>query len=214
MITANGGRVYNTNGSTLSGNISGTGVLEFQSGTTYITGNNTSSGGIILSEYATVVINSANALGTGKITGRSRDNVYGGGGNLRTTATMTLANDIDLGFTSFYGSGSQQSVGFITDAGTTLTLTGNINNVGGYRPQNGFSKNGAGTMVLANARYDNGDSYPVRVYGGTLIVGDGGSRGTIGASSSVVASGAALKFNRGDTYLYSGGISGAGSLSR
>ncbi|EMF0716275.1 autotransporter-associated beta strand repeat-containing protein [Citrobacter freundii] len=214
VITANGGRVYNTNGSTLSGNISGTGVLEFQSGTTYITGNNTSSGGIILSEYATVVINSANALGTGKITGRSRDNVYGGGGNLRTTATMTLANDIDLGFTSFYGSGSQQSVGFITDAGTTLTLTGNINNVGGYRPQNGFSKNGAGTMVLANARYDNGDSYPVRVYGGTLIVGDGGSRGTIGASSSVVASGAALKFNRGDTYLYSGGISGAGSFEQ
>ncbi|MEG1121954.1 MAG: autotransporter outer membrane beta-barrel domain-containing protein [Citrobacter sp.] len=213
VITANGGRVYNTNGSTLSGNISGTGALEFQSGTTYITGNNTSSGGIILSEYGTVVINSANAVGTGKITGRSQDAVYGGGGNLRTTATMTLANDVDFGFTSFYGSGSQQSVGFITDAGTTLTMTGNFNWVGGYRPANGISKSGAGTMVLANASFQDG-GYPVRVYAGTLIVGDGGTRGTVGAASVQISSGAALKFNRSNTYVYSGSMSGAGSFEQ
>ncbi|WP_312284314.1 autotransporter-associated beta strand repeat-containing protein [Yokenella regensburgei] len=212
VINAGGGRIF-SNGATFSGNISGTGVLEFQGGTTYITGNNTSSGGIILSEYGTVVINSASAVGTGKITGRSQDAVYGGGGNLRTTATMTLANDVDFGFTSFYGNGGQQSVGFITDAGTTLTMTGNFNSVGGYRPANGISKSGAGTMVLANASFQDG-GYPVRVYAGTLIVGDGGTRGTIGAAPVQIASGAALKFNRGDTYLYSGGISGAGSFEQ
>ncbi|MDA8481057.1 autotransporter-associated beta strand repeat-containing protein [Citrobacter sp. Awk 4] len=212
LVNTSGGKIF-SNGGTFSGNISGTGTLEFQGGTTYITGNNTSSGGIILSEYGTVVINSANALGTGKITGRSQDSVYGGGGNLRTTASMTLANDVDFGFTSFYGSGNQQSVGFITDAGTTLTMTGNFNQVGGYRDSKGISKSGAGTMVLANTSYQDG-GYALRVYAGTLIVGDGGTRGTIGAAPVRISSGAALKFNRSDTYLYSGSMSGAGSFEQ
>lgn len=138
-----GGKVY-SNGATFSGHISGTGTLEFQGGTTYLTGTNTSSGGTILSEYGTLVIRSASALGSGKLTGRSVDIAYGGGGNLRTTQDMTLANDIDLGFTSFYGSSTQQSINFITDAGTILTLTGNINNVGDTGRQMALPKRAVG----------------------------------------------------------------------
>ncbi|MEG0868268.1 MAG: autotransporter-associated beta strand repeat-containing protein [Hafnia sp.] len=208
-----GGKVY-SNGATFSGHISGTGTLEFQGGTTYLTGTNTSSGGTILSEYGTLVIRSASALGSGKLTGRSVDIAYGGGGNLRTTQDMTLANDIDLGFTSFYGSSTQQSINFITDAGTILTLTGNINNVGGYRPANGFAKEGGGTLVLANASYQNGGSFPVRVRAGTLAVGDGGTRGTIGSADAQISSGAKLQFNHSDSYLYGGAISGAGAFEQ
>ncbi|CAI1196705.1 Outer membrane protein IcsA autotransporter precursor [Serratia quinivorans] len=210
VVAAGGGTVFGSNG-TLNGNISGSGLLRFYGGTTYVNGiNNTYSGGTLLSDYAIVIINSANALGTGKITGQSADTVYGSGGKLRTTADMTLANDIDLGRTSYYGGGN--SVGFITDANTTLTLTGNINNVGAYQNNNGMSKEGAGTLVLANTFF--GGGFPIRLLAGALVVGDGGTRGTLGASPVQIANGAKLLFNRSDVYSYGGGISGAGSLEQ
>ncbi|CAI1110713.1 autotransporter outer membrane beta-barrel domain-containing protein [Serratia quinivorans] len=210
VVAAGGGTVLGSGG-TLNGNISGSGLLRFYGGNTYVNGsNNTYSGGTLLSDYAVVVINSANALGTGKITGQSSDTVYGSGGKLQTTADMTLANDIDLGRTSFYGGGN--SVGFVTDANTTLTLTGNINNVGPYQGNNGMAKEGAGTLVLANTFF--GGGFPIRLLAGALVVGDGGTRGTLGASPVQIASGAKLLFNRSDVYSYSGGISGAGALEQ
>jgi outer membrane autotransporter protein len=212
VVATGGGTVLGSNG-TLNGNISGSGLLRFYGGNTYVNGtNNTYSGGTLLSDYAVVVINSANALGTGKITGQSSDTVYGSGGKLQTTADMTLANDIDLGRTSFYGGGN--SIGFVTDANTTLTLTGNINNVGPYQGNNGMAKEGAGTLVLANNVFGNGVSFPVRILAGSLVVGDGGVRGTLGAASAQIAGGAKLLFNRSDLFVNSGGISGAGSLEQ
>ncbi|MCP2002244.1 UNVERIFIED_ORG: outer membrane autotransporter protein [Buttiauxella agrestis ATCC 33320] len=217
IIVGSGNGIIISSGGTINSHITGTGLLRFHgSGSTFINGtNNSYSGGTLLTDYATLVISSANALSTGKITGQASDISYGGGGNLRTTATMTLANNIDLGETSFYGnSNNQQSLNFITDADTTLTLTGNINNVGGFHVTNGFAKQGAGTMVLANTVYGNGNSYAVRVRQGTLVVGDGGTRGTIGAAPSQVSAGAKLVFNRSDTSIYSGAISGEGSMEQ
>ncbi|MEX3242535.1 autotransporter-associated beta strand repeat-containing protein, partial [Serratia quinivorans] len=212
VVAAAGGTVFGSSG-TLNGNISGSGLLRFYGGTTYVNGtHNTNSGGTLLSDYAVVVINSANALGTGKITGQSGDTVYGSGGKLQTTADMTLANDIDLGRTSFYGWGN--SVGFVTDANTMLTLTGNINNVGAFQSNNGMSKEGAGTLVLANTFFGGSIANPIRLLAGALVVGDGGTRGTLGASPVQIASGAKLLFNRSDVYSYYGGISGAGALEQ
>ncbi|PWK28775.1 autotransporter-associated beta strand repeat-containing protein, partial [Pseudomonas sp. OV226] len=214
-LASTSGTIISSNG-TINSHITGGGILRFISGgSTFVNGtNNTYSGGTLITDGATVVISSANALGTGKITGQATDIAYGGGGNLRTTATMTLTNDIDFGMTSFYGNANQNSINFTTDAGTTLTLTGAINNVGGFRPSKGFAKEGAGTMVLANTVYGNGDGYAVRVREGTLVVGGGGTSGTIGAAPSQISAGAKLAFDRSDTSVYSGSITGDGAMEQ
>ncbi|HEX7260190.1 MAG TPA: autotransporter-associated beta strand repeat-containing protein, partial [Luteolibacter sp.] len=209
VVTSSDGTVVSSGG-TFNGNISGAGFLRFAGGgTTTINGtSNTYSGGTILSEGATVVIGSAGALGTGKITGQGASPFTGsGGGTLRTTATMTLTNAIDLGETSFFPAGNLNSINFNTDAGTTLTLTGNINNVGGFHPANGMGKDGTGTLVLANTVYGNGANYAVRVRQGILRVGNGGAAGTIGVAPVAVSTGAQLVFDRSDAVGYSGAIS-------
>ncbi|WP_433741522.1 autotransporter-associated beta strand repeat-containing protein [Pseudomonas putida] len=212
VLASGGGLVYSAGG-TFNGTISGAGRLWLHGGgTTTINGANTYTGGTLLTDGATVVINSASALGTGAITGQGNDSSYGSGGNLRTTADMTLANTINYGFTSFYGP-SIQSLNFYTNAGTTLTLTGAIQSVGGYRPTNGLSKNDAGKLVLANTVYNDG-GYAFRLNGGTLQVGDGGTRGTLGAAPVQTAAQTKLQFNRSDTYVYAGGISGAGAVEQ
>ncbi|MDD2050588.1 autotransporter-associated beta strand repeat-containing protein, partial [Pseudomonas putida] len=210
VLAAGGGLVYGAGG-TLNGTISGPGRLWFHTGTTTVNGANTYTGGTLITDGGWVVINSASALGTGAITGQANDTVYGGGGYLRTTADMTLANTINYGMTSFYGS-SAQSLNIFTNAGTTLTLTGAIQSVGGYRPSKGLSKNDAGKLVLANTAYTGSDA--LRIFGGTVQVGDGGTRGTLGAVPVQMAAQTKLQFNRSDTYVYAGGISGAGAVEQ
>ncbi|KQZ73892.1 hypothetical protein ASE06_16385 [Sphingopyxis sp. Root214] len=92
------------------------------------------------------------------------------GGTLHTTASFASARQFDL-----TGAGS-----FLTDAGTTLTLTGSLGGVGG------LTKTGAGTLVLGGTGSHRGGT---TVGAGTLFV-NGDYAGVTGRTS--VASGATL----------------------
>lgn len=124
-----------------SGNVTGanTAYMQFGGNSTTkvtLTGNNTSFAGTTtfgfgsntIGNGGTVAIASANNIGTGTL--QFYDGV------LENTATMTLGNAVSLQTTG--GGGT-----FNTDAGTTLTLTGNITGGGA------LLKTGAGTLVLS-----------------------------------------------------------------
>ncbi|MCG3101632.1 autotransporter-associated beta strand repeat-containing protein, partial [Enterobacter sp. DRP3] len=217
-ITSRGGTV--TGNATLNGHLSGPGVLTFHGGSYggvgsgyifYVNSANANySAGTIITGSSTVVISQADALGSGTITGvnLSYPN-YGSGGTLQTTADMTLANDIVLGQTS--PSAAANSLNLSQNAGTTLMLTGNINNTGSSA-QSGLAKSGAGTLVLLNSSWSGG-GFPVRVNQGILQIGNGGTRGTISGVPVVLSNNAALVVNLSNT-INIGSVSGTGSFTQ
>ena len=88
-----------------------------------------------------------------------------------------------------------------TAAGTTLTFSGNIS---GERP---FIASGGGTTILTGTNTFS----TTTVAGGTLRVGNGGTSGTLGTGDITVENGAALVFNRSDSFALPNNISGAGA---
>ncbi|WET38901.1 autotransporter-associated beta strand repeat-containing protein [Citrobacter enshiensis] len=211
-VNSTGGKLYNS--LTLSGLISGSGKLTQTGGSVTVTGSsNTWSGGIQVADYGTLIVGAGASLGTGTITGQAVDEVYGGGGNLRAIGNATLANDIFLGFTGYYA--SNRSLNLNIDAGATLTLQGNISETGRYRGTNGMTKAGSGTLVLDNVSYSSsGAGTVLDVRGGVLQIGSGGTRGTISSTPVTLVANSSLAFNRSDTSIYAGGISGAGYLQQ
>jgi fibronectin-binding autotransporter adhesin len=121
------------------------------------------------------------------------------GGGLNTTADLSSVRAIDLA-----GAGA-----FLTDTGTTLTLSGAISGVGG------LTKSGTGTLALSGVGGYRGGT---TVGAGTLLV-NGDYTGATGATS--VASGAGLGgvgTIGGDVVLADGGVltpgaGGAGTLT-
>jgi outer membrane autotransporter protein len=217
-VTSRGGTLIGN--ATLNGNISGAGALIFLGGsyggegsgyTFRVNGSNAGySAGTILTGASTVIIGRSDALGTGTITGINLYYPnYGGGGTLRTTADMTLANNIVLGQAS--PSGSMNSLVLNQDTGTTLTLTGNINNTGSSGTS-GLAKTGAGTLILANASWSGG-GFPVRVNQGRLQIGTGGTAGTINGVPVGLSGGSTLAINLSNTTNI-GQIYGDGSLEQ
>ena len=71
------------------------------------------------------------------------------------------------------------------------------------------TKDGAGTVTFDA---DNTYTGATTVSAGTLVVGNGGTTGTI--TSASVASGATLTFNRSNAYAFAGVISGAGRVTK
>ncbi len=217
-VTARNGTL--TGSATLNGKISGPGVLVFMGGsyggsgsgyTFTVNGSNANySGGTIITGAGTVIVGRADALGTGTITAYNTSFPnYGSGGTLRTTADMTLANNIVLGNTS--PSASMNSLELNQDTGTTLTLTGNINNTG-YFGSSGLAKTGAGTLILTNASWTGG-GFPVRVNQGRLQIGTGGTVGTISGVPVALNGWSTLAVNLSNTTNI-GSITGYGSLEQ
>ena len=166
-----------------AGAISGAGWVNFQgNGTNVLTlsGNNSGlTGWMYFLAGSKVAVSAANNLGVGTL---SFD-----GGTLMNTATMTLANAVDLA-----GAGT-----FDTASGTTLTLSGVISGPGG------LTKSGTGTLALTGANTYTGGT---TVSAGTLTgVAGTGLQGNIAA-----ASGATVKFTGSGTYA--GNLSGAGAV--
>jgi autotransporter-associated beta strand protein len=82
----------------------------------------------------------------------------------------------------------------------------------GVLSNGGLRKSGAGTLSLAA---DNLYTGTTTVVGGTLQVGVGGVAGSLAAGSPVsVSSTATLAFNRSDSLVYGGTVSGAGGLEQ
>ncbi len=152
-------------------------------GTLILTGTNSYSGGTRL-EAGTLQIAGNAALGNVSA-GLSFD-----GGTLQTTATFTLARGVTLD-----GTGT-----FMTDSGTTLTLSGGVAGVGH------FVKEGAGTLHLIG---DGSHASGTTIAAGTLQIGVGSTAGSL--TGDVINDGT-LVFSRSDALTFDGVISGSGSM--
>ncbi|WP_374841277.1 autotransporter-associated beta strand repeat-containing protein, partial [Mycoplana ramosa] len=110
-------------------------------------------------------------------------------------AGLTLGNGISLG-------GTSSAVTF--DTGTAdLRATGVITGSGTV------TKAGSNTLTLTGTNTYSGGT---TISGGTLRVGDGGTSGTLGAGN--VINNATLAFNRSDSVVFGGAISGSGGLAQ
>jgi outer membrane autotransporter protein len=112
------------------------------------------------------------------------------GGALENTATISTARSMALA-----GNGT-----LLTDAGTTLTVSGLFSGAGA------LTKDGSGTLILTGVdTYSGGTT----ISSGTLQLGSGGTAGSVTGN---VADNAVLVFNRSDAVGFGGVISGTGSL--
>ena len=185
-LSAGGGTVdTNGNSATLGGTISGVGGLtKLGAGTLVLSSANTFSGGTMLAA-GTLSLANNQALGTGALTttGSVVDYVDG----------VTIANPIIV---------NSNTTQLQVTAGTA-TQAGVISELNGPRP---IEKIGAGTLVFTAA---NTYSSPTTISAGTLVLGSGGTSGSI--LGNVVDNGS-FAVNRSDIYTFSGAISGSGSF--
>src|SRR5215471_12757025 len=185
-LNAGGGAVdTNGNSATLGGTIGGVGGLtKLGAGTLVLTAANTFSGGTLLAA-GTLSLANNQALGTGALTttGSVVDYVDG----------VTIANPIIVNSNTTQ---LQVTTGTATQAGV-------ISELNGPRP---LEKIGAGTLVLTAPNTYSG---PTTISAGTLVLGNGGTSGSI--LGNVVDNGT-FAVNRSDAYTFSGAISGSGSF--
>ena len=126
------------------------------------------------------------------------DQVYYNGdtpifGDIASDATITLEG------TLFPGNDV-----LVSNSANTYTFSGD-GVIGGTT---GLTKSGAGTLVIANANTYSGTT---SITGGTLQIGDGGAAGSI---AGPIDNNAALVFDRSDTAVHAGAISGTGTLTQ
>ncbi len=163
ILAANGTFNTNNNSATLSGVISGTGVLiKAGAGTLTLSGTNSYSGGMQITggNSSAVSVSSAANLGTGAVT-------ISGGSSLNTTANMTFSNGIVLGAIGGANQADGNAVSGVFDVatGTTLTLSGtgiSETSANGGR----LEKLGGGTLYVSTANSYNGGTY---LHDGTLV---------------------------------------------
>lgn len=154
-------------------------------GTLVLTGANSYTGGTAV-KGGTLRISSDANLGAAA-GGLSLD-----GGTLNTSASITSARAIDLA-----GAGT-----FLTDGGTALTLGGAVSGAGA------LTKDGAGSLVLTNASIHAGGT---TISAGTLQLGNGGTSGSI---TGDVLNNGTLAFNRSDSMVFAGAITGSGAVDQ
>jgi autotransporter-associated beta strand protein len=219
-LTGNAG-VEAAGGSTLllTGNITGDyNFGKFGEGEVTLTGNNTYAGVTKLAS-GTLNINSNTALGTGIFminSGTTIDNTSGGLVTLEnnndqhweSAFTFTGTNDLDLGMGDVDISDAAMT---ITVEDSNLTVGGNISDGGVNR---GFTKAGAGTLILSGANTYTGDT---TISEGTLQIGDGGTTGSLSTSSAIINNGT-LSFQRTNTVTqgtdFASVISGTGGVTQ
>ena len=225
--------VNHSNNLTLAGVISGTGALQQNgTGTTILTGANTYTGGTAISA-GTLQIGAGGT--TGSITGnvvnntnlafnRSDGATFGG-----TISGPGAVQQIGVGSTTFtadnsYTGGTTISSGALVlgNGGTTGAITGNVTNngllavnhsnaltlAGVISGTGSFQQFGSGTTTFTgNNTYSGGTQIGL----GTLQIGAGGTTGTITGN---VTNNANLAFNRSDTVVFGGTISGTGAVQQ
>ncbi|MFC5768463.1 autotransporter-associated beta strand repeat-containing protein [Thauera sinica] len=172
-------------------------------------------GGLVKEDLGTLVLDGVNTYtnGTGIFGGTlriSQDANLGvassaliilNGSTLNTTASFDTGRTIILG-----SSGIGASSGTIaTDAGTRLTVNGAIVEDPSL-PAAALVKAGDGELVLTSTNTYSGGT---TIAAGTLQLGNGGTTGSILGN---VADNGVLAFNRSDTYVFGGAVSGSGEL--
>jgi len=166
------------------------GLVKADAGTLALEGVNTYTGDTLVQGGALQVSDERNL-------GAAGNGVALQGGSLRIAGQSYASTDRRL---------SLQPGGAIDVAEASHVFAWN----GGISGAGALEKRGAGTLVLTAANtYAGGTT----VSGGTLQVGDGGTRGSI-AGDAAIAAGATLAFNRSDTQVYAGALSGGGALRK
>jgi autotransporter-associated beta strand protein len=215
VISGTGGSLVKTGTGTLtlSGTNTYTGGTTINDGTLQI-GNGGTSGSILgnVVTNATLAFNRSDTLVFGSdISGTGQLDQRGSGTTALTgNATHTGGTTISAGTLQIGNGGTAGSLaGNVVDDGTlafnrsdTLTFGGDISGTGLV------DQRGAGTtMLTGNASHTGGTT----ISAGTLQIGNGGTSGTI---SGAITDNATLAFNRSDTVVFSGAISGSGVLNQ
>ncbi|AOF92493.1 autotransporter outer membrane beta-barrel domain-containing protein [Sinorhizobium sp. RAC02] len=171
---------------TIDTELSGTSQLvKTDLGTLVLRGTNTYTGGTAINGGTVQIASDANL-------GAAAGGLSFDGGTLNTTADITSGRSVDL-----TGAGT-----FLTDAGTTATLTGSVSGVGS------LTKDGTGNLVITgNATQTGGTT----ITAGTLQVGNGATSGSLEGN---VTNNSILAFNRSDDITFNGTIIGSGSLTK
>ncbi|MFC7397598.1 beta strand repeat-containing protein, partial [Chelatococcus sp. GCM10030263] len=128
------------------------------------------------------------------------------GGRLRLgdgDDSLTLADSAAINGAGVDGGTGTDAL--VADNASTLILDGA--SVTGFES---LTKQNSGTLTLiGDHAYGNGTA----VQGGALYIGNGGTSGTL-ASDVAISNGAALAFNRSDSYTFAGLITGAGTVQQ
>jgi fibronectin-binding autotransporter adhesin len=233
-VTDNGTLAFNRSDVyNFGGAISGSGAVnQLGSGTTVLTSGNTYAGGTTITA-GTLQLGNGGTSGsiTGNVTDNgtlafSRSDVYsfagvisGGGalnqlgngatvltnGNTYAGGTTITAGTLQLG----NGGTSGSIIGNVTDNGTLAFNRSDVYSFGGVISGSGaVNQLGSGTAVLTN---DNTYTGGTTITAGMLQLGNGGTSGSITGN---VVDNSALAFNRSDSVMLGGVISGSGSVAQ
>lgn len=198
----------------LAGSNTFTGVMTVNGGTLRVGAGGTTgslAGNASVSSGATLQFNRSDTItfagaisGSGNVTKLGANNSTFTGDN---TCTGTLTNS---GGTMKIGAGGATGSwsGDISTSGPLIFDSSTDATCGAISGTGSVTKSGSNTLSLTGADTHTGT---LSVDSGTLSAGNGGTTGSIAGNVSV-ASGATLQFNRDDDIIYSGVISGAGSL--
>lgn len=189
VVGANGLNLSNA-ADTFSGSISGTGGLEISGGTETLTGNNTYTG------WTTVSAGILKLVGSGSLAATSKMDVDG---------TLDLSG---ITGTSRIALGSLSGGGVVTLGAITLELTNAADSFSGAINGSGGLTITGGTEVLNAANSYTGGT---TIASGTLQLGSWARTGSI--VGDVVDNGT-LAFGQSETSIFSGQISGTGSLDQ
>ena len=192
--------------------------VRFESGTGVFNGNS----GFTVGSNVITVLGSSFVFNAGG--SRPQVGVEAGGyfnlsdtSNARDASIQTLSGDGTV--TSLASSASTSTLTILPDAGDNGVFSGQIVDgssltglVGTAAASMALTLNGAGTQTLSGANTYTGAT---TISAGTLQIGNGGTSGSLSASSAIVNNGV-LAFNRSDTIVqgsdFAGGISGSGDL--
>jgi fibronectin-binding autotransporter adhesin len=183
-----------TNPGSVLGNIANNGSLIFNEA-----GNNVTVAGVI-SGSGSLTQNDTSAT-PGTVTLTAADNYTGG--------TTITSGALQLGDGATAGS----IVGNVADNGTLVfdePGTGNTTFAGNISDGGGLTQNGPGTVILTGTSTYTGQT---TINQGTLQIGNGGTAGSISASSNI-SDGGTLAFNESGSLLIANNISGSGNVAQ
>ncbi|MFG1404300.1 beta strand repeat-containing protein, partial [Xanthobacter sediminis] len=189
--------------------LSGLGVLSAAAGQALgVSGTVSGSGNLRIEGEGMVTLSGANTYGGATQIAAGTLLVTGGGAIPDLSAvTIEAAGTLALGASETIG--SLQGAGRVDLSSYVLTTGGDGSSTtfaGAISGAGGLVKAGAGTMILTGASTFTGGT---TISGGTLMLGDGGSSGSLAGN---VTNNGVLAFNHARDESFDGAISGTGSL--
>jgi autotransporter-associated beta strand protein len=187
---------------------------------TYTAATDTSLSGNATRPNGTTTLSSNTTITSLRMTGASSSNVTINAGSTLTTGGILMSSDIINRGTASTISGPGSLRGPAGQDLVVLQYQGNFDNfplfISAPIVDNGssgltyFASNAANALTLTGSNTYTGVT---RILGGGLVIGNGGTTGSLDPSSQIVNSGS-LTINRSDNLTFSNSISGTGTLTK